>query len=275
MEDPVTTDNQTAAQSSPESNGGDISAIMGSMAGDTAPEAKPETSGEKAEGKAETAKDTKSDAPAWTSQLPEELRSNSDVMKQLTKFGKIGDLAKSYSELEAKIGKSLVKPGDDASEEESNAFYEKLGRPKDAKGYSIKDEDAQPFKDIAYKNGLTDAQATAMYESFKAIAMQNVKDVTTRMAQDAKDVQKALQEEYGTHYAEKLEMLKRGVKEYGGPALAQKLQATGLLYDGDVVKMFIHLGEQNAEAGSFNKGAAASGGYKSTAEGGMFTFKGL
>mgnify|MGYP003328640021 CR=1 FL=1 len=83
--------------------------IMGSMTSSTEPEAKPDN-GNKAEGTEKS--QNKQELPAWTSQLPEELRSNADVMKQLGKFMKIGDLAKSYSELESTYAAGKLHPMD-------------------------------------------------------------------------------------------------------------------------------------------------------------------
>ena len=67
-------------------------------------------------------------------------------------------------------------------------------------------------------------------------------------------------------------MLKRGVKNYGGDAIASKLQAAGLLADKDVVKMFIKLGEESSEAGAQGKTQGKANGYKSIREGGHLSF---
>ena len=272
--DPNTQDNPAAeTKGTPETNGvgttNNLTDIMGSMTQSTEPAAKPE--GTKAEG----TEKSQPELPAWTSQLPEELRSNADVMKQLTKFGKIGDLAKSYSELESKLGKSIERPGKEASEEEVNAFYQKLGKPKSADKYSIEAEGAEAFKELAYKNNLTDDQAKGIYEAMSQLAMSQIQASKDQLLAHAKETETSLKKEYGNDYDAKLELCKRGVLAYGGPALGEKLQNSGLLYDADVVKMFIKLGEQNAEAGASINGASGTKEYKSTADGGSFKFKGL
>lgn len=270
------TDNQTQQQVSPDNNGeSSLSNLLGGMA-DKAPETKPDTNvGDKDEGE-KTSADTDTEIPAWISQLPEELRSNADSMKQFAKFKKIGDLAKSYSELESKLGSSLIKPGDDSTDEERSAFYEKLGRPKSADGYSFaNDENAKPFLELAFKNNLTEAQAKSLYESFNEMNQQIVKDQAQRIVQGAKETEDKLRAEYGSKYSEKLTMLERGIMAYGGPAMAKKLQNAGLLFDESFARMFIQLGEMNAEGGTFSKGAGAGNSYKSTADGGSFEFKGL
>lgn len=275
MED-LETGNQTAAAAGAADTNvagetDNLSDIMGSMAQSKAPDATPDNEGNKAEG----TEKSQAEAPAWTSQLPEEIRSNADVMKQLTKFGKIGELAKSYSELENKLGNSINLPGDTASEEEVNAFYQKIGKPDSAEKYSIEDKDAGAFKELAFKCNLTDAQAKAFYAEAKNLGAKVMQFSQDQLLEKARSTQDLLKKEYGNDYKTKMELCKRGVTTYGGKQLGMKLQETGLLYDIDVVKMFITLGEQAGEAGSVTKTATGNQQYKSTAEGGSFTFNGL
>lgn len=266
---------QTEGSVNTNATGEGIEKIMGSMAEGSTPEAKPEQ-GIKAEGK-ETAAAVKDEEapPAWTSQLPEDIRSNADAMKQLVKFQKIGDLAKSYSELEAKLGNSIVKPGDNSSDEEKESFYRKLGKPEKASDYEFDGEDKYGMKEAAYENNLTKEQAKNIYAKLKSIGENELLKRERQMQIMAHTTDQAMKAEYGQQYEAKLEMLRRGVQAYGGETLGVKLKNSGLLYDPAIVKMFITLGEMNAEAGTFNKGNPGGSGYKATSEGGSFTFKGL
>lgn len=87
MEDPIQ-DNSTSENGTAETNaaGNTLENIMGNMTASNAPEAKP-VEGNKAEGKENGSE--KAQSPAWTSQLPEEIRSNAELMKQLDKFAKL------------------------------------------------------------------------------------------------------------------------------------------------------------------------------------------
>lgn len=274
MEDPVTEGNlSNEGVSDNNDTGTSLTEIMGSMTSSKEPEAKPEAANDEGK-KAEGTEKSQADLPAWTNQLPEEMRKNSDTMKQLMKFGKIGDLAKSYSELESKLGKAIELPGKEAKPEEVEAFYQKLGKPETADKYTIDDKNADTFKELAYKYNLTDEQAKGIYAGAKALTESYMQQAQDKLIQTAKATESALKSEYGTDAQVKLDLCKRGVLAFGGPELGQKLQASGLLYDIDVVKMFIKLGEMNAEAGTSTK-AAPSGGYKTTNEGGSFNFKGI
>lgn len=260
--------NQTAVNGTPDNNGAvSIENIMGNMAGEAAPEATPD--GNNAEGNANQQQDV--EMPAWMQQLPKELRDNADTVKQLSKFNTIGDVAKSYSELESKMGKSLIQPGKDASAEEKEAFFRKLGKPESADGYGIDDENAKIFKDIAHANNLSVEQAQNMYKALNETGKQIEQQQQYSIARQAAATQAALLLEYGNNYNEKIQMLQRGVQAYGGKELGEKLKATGLIADLDVVKMFIKLGEQNAEAGTATRQQSHDS-YRSFSDGGSLSF---
>lgn len=272
--DSQTVNNQTVSNG----DNGDtlsITSAMGAMSSDE-PAAKP-GNGEKANGTEQTQTDDSSKSlPAWTSQLPDTIKGNSDVMKQLQKFEKIGDLANSYAELEKKLGKSVVTPGKDASAEEISAFYERIGKPKTADGYDITGESADDFKAIAFEANLTKAQAEAIFKGMGAYGTKIMEAQKANAERQLKETDEMLHKEYGNKYGEKIALLQRGVQAYGGKELGQLLNNAGIFYHPSIVKLFITLGEQSAESGSTSKGTGTGiNQYKSTSEGGAFTFKGL
>ena len=269
MEESVETGNSATTQGTADTNAaGSIEGIMSNMAG-VQPEAKP-GNGENAEGSKESQAGA-ADLPAWTSQLNDEVRNNPDIMKQLSKFGKISDLAKSYSELESKLGKSIVRPGKDASDKEKEAFYQALGKPKSADKYGIDDDNAGLFKEIAFKNNLTDEQAKQLYTAFQEVGRNAIAQAQAQKAATAKATDDALRAEWGNSYNAKITMLQRGVNTYGGKALGEKLKNSGLLFDADVIKMFVKLGEEAADAQTSGKTAGGES-YKPTSEGGQFSW---
>ena len=266
---PDTNEAQTSTQTAGETASNDIANVMGTMQ-QQKPDAQPaDNGGEKATGSNANANGKGSGEvkhPAWMAQLG---NVEAEKAEKLSKFEKIGDLADNYLELEKKLGSSIVKPGDDASDEEREAFYRALGKPESADKYSIEGEQAEMFRKMAYENNLTDAQAKAFFKSLQEVGNNAIAQQKAAFDAQTKDTQAALQKEYGKDYPTKIEMLKRGVAAYGGEKMGAKLQQAGLLGDYDVVKMFILLGEQSAEAGSpgTTKGRADS--YKSIADGGF------
>jgi hypothetical protein len=262
-ENQTQTSTQTAGETAT-----NIQDVMGGM--QQKPDAKPaDNGGDKAAGSNEGGSGNGGSEvkhPAWMAQLG---NIEADKAEKLSKFEKISDLAKNFLELEGKLGNSIVKPGKDASAEEVEAFYRQLGKPEAADKYSIEGENTEDFRKFAYENNLTDEQAKALYARLNELGTKTLEAQKAAFVQQAQDTQAALQKEYGNDYPTKIEMLKRGVATYGGEKLGAKLQQAGLLGDYDVVKMFILLGEQSAEAGSpgTTKGRADS--YKSIADGGF------
>ena len=270
---PDTNEAQTSQTAGETAN--DITNIMGGMSNSAKPETKPNgNEGDAGQGKSDndTGKGSEVQHPAWMNQINSELIKDTEKAGKLSKFEKLSDLANAYLEAEGKLGSSIVKPGENASEEERRAFYKSLGVPDAADKYSIEGEDAKMFREMAYKNNLTDEQAKAFYKSLQEVGNNALAAQKAAFDQQAKDTQAALQKEYGKDYPTKIEMLKRGVATYGGEKMGAKLQQAGLLGDYDVVKMFILLGEQSAEAGSPGNTKGKAQGYKSIQEGGTLSF---
>jgi hypothetical protein len=70
----------------------------------------------------------------WRTSLPEELKSE----KSLSSITDIAGLAKSYVHAQKLIGADKIPvPNKHATEDDWNAVYEKLGRPKSAEDYKL------------------------------------------------------------------------------------------------------------------------------------------
>ena len=250
-----------------------LTSVIDALGGSTEPKNEPASNGgDKDEGTKEKAQE-QAENPKWMSQLDGDSLKDEALVKQLSKFQKLGDLAKGYANLEKKLGNSVNIPGEDATDEERKAFYQKLGVPESAEGYSIKDEKAANFLSLAYNNNLTDSQAKAIYDGLAQIGAEAAKASAEQIKAMAMNTDKVLKEEWGQEYSKNLEYLKRGIADYGGNTLGAKLKASGLLYDADIVKMFASLGRANAESVATTKGAGGnSNDYKSTADGGHFDF---
>ena len=270
---PTPNEAQTSTQTAGET-ANDIGSIMGGMSGSEQPGSKPsDKTGEPEQGKStnDSGKSGEVQRPAWMSQIGDITKDNEKADK-LSKFEKISDLANAYFDLEGKLGNTLVKPGENSTAEEREAFYKALGKPESADKYSIEGDQAEMFRNMAYENNLTDEQAKAIYTKLNEVGKNALEAQKLAYEQQAKETQNALLQEYGKDYQNKIEMLKRGVNNYGGKAVAEKLQAAGLLADKDIVKMFILLGEQSSEAGAQGKAQGKADEYKSIQNGGHLSF---
>jgi hypothetical protein len=203
----------------------------------------------------------------WTEQLPEDLRGNPEYAGKLARFAKVGDMAKAYLDL---AGKGAGIPGQEATAEEAAAFWEKAGKPKGAEGYSFaKEQDAGPFAKIAHASNLTEVQAQAVYTQLKALGEQQVQALQQQRVAAFAETERALKEEYGSRYPEKIEYLKRGLQAAGAPVGAL-LQEAGIAGHPDIVRAFILFGEMTSESGGA-KGSGATQ-LKSIMEGGGFAY---
>ena len=248
-----------------------ITSVMDAIGGSTEPNGEPaKNSGENPEGKKET--DDKPENPKWMAQLGKDTLENADIAKQLSKFKSIDDLGKSYSELEKKLGNTVTIPGENASDEEKTAFYQKLGRPESADGYSIEGEDIKPFKEAAFKHNLTDAQAHGMFELLTGLGKEAIQKNAENLQKIGSETDAKLREEWGNEYQPNLQYLKKAISTYGGNALGAKLKASGLLYDYDVVKMLSAIGRASAESTTVTKGAGGKEEYVSSRDGGTFNY---
>ena len=115
------------------------------------------------------------DTPVETflSQFPE-YKDN----KTITRYKSVGDLLKGLTELDSKIGTMVSLPGENASEEEKTAafdkIFQKLGKPVSSDSYDLSENvpeglefnaDLQKtFKEFAHKNNFTTEQAKAAQE---------------------------------------------------------------------------------------------------------------
>jgi hypothetical protein len=195
----------------------------------------------------------------WAEQLPAELRDNPDRAAKLAKFQKLGDMAKAYLELtERPAGDSI--PGADAPPEAAAAFWEKAGKPKTAEGYTFAADTARQgdtFARAAFAANLTAAQADAMFKGLEEIGAKRAQAAREAREQEVKETAAALQKEYGSRYAEKMELLTRGLAA-AGPNVAAMLAQAGLGGKAEIVKAFITFGQITAESGGARGGGTGT-----------------
>lgn len=154
-------------------------------------------------------------------------------------------IVESYRNLEAKIGDSLRPPADDASPEEWQAFYGRLGRPDAPDGYEFTmpqdlaedfpydAESAGRFAQWAHEAGLTPRQAQNLHDRF-------VQDMNGQFAATGEErmaavdkAHDALVEAWGEpsteRYQRSVELANRALRELGGDDLAQALIGRGAI----------------------------------------------
>lgn len=181
-----------------------------------------------------------------------------DIRDWITKTGFKGpkDIAKTAFEQSKLIGSSIRVPGENATDEERNAFLDKLGRPKEAKDYAFTPptdlpedlpydgERADEFKAKAHELGLTAKQAAGLHdwfasktvEDFNGIGQQNAaKQLETAQAQ-TKELEKLWGPLDGKQMRTNLAFADKALK-LGGEEVLNEFKRVGLIGgDGKVIQ---------------------------------------
>ena len=225
----------------------------------------PDQAGIKPKGNSETNQSNdSSNLPAWVQQLPkrltEKLSADPNSINKLSAFKNVEDLLTAYLGASTQPeGKNAI-PGKDSAPEAVQAFYEQLGKPQNAEGYSFAKSDPA-LAQFAFNANLSAGQADALYRAGMAQMDDARKAVQTVLAQDFQATEAMLQSEYGDRFDEAMALLGRGLgnnpKTGEMSPLAQSLASAGLAGKPEIVHAFIELGRATSE------GTAAGGSYRS------------
>lgn len=231
-----------------------------------------------------TAEPTETTAPAvestasgtWRESLPEDLRE----VGSLKDIPDVATLAKAYTDAQSFIGRSVRIPGEDASEdvwsdfkgkltkvpgiaqvptedsspEDWAAFYGQMGRPEESTGYNV-GESSDPDTDAAileqfHKVGLSNNQATAMMEWMRS----GNEQVDAQYTKAREEAVGELKTEWGDAYDNKIADARNALRTYGGDALIQELDESGLGNSPALIRAFAGVGANLAEAGPIGDG---------------------
>lgn len=187
-------------------------------------------------------------APAATDQFAE---LDTDTREWLTKR-EVKDLkgaAKLAHEQSKLLGNAIRVPGENATQEERDAFLDKLGRPKTAEEYDFKPpstlpenlpydgERAKSFASLAHTQGLTKAQAAAIHNWAVENAVTDFNGQATatqaQLAEAAKGETQKLEKLWGpldgATMKANLTYADKALREVGGAEALAEFQRVGLI----------------------------------------------
>jgi hypothetical protein len=157
-------------------------------------------------------------APGWLAGLPADLRENESFKSYKT----VGDFAKAHIEtasklkdVEGKLGNSIPKLGENATQEERDRFFNSLGRPEKPDGYELEGGDKEkeqflsPWKQDFHELGLTAAQAKGLKAKFDGRINALVAQHQAKAQQDIADASTKLKAELGDKYDANVELASR------------------------------------------------------------------
>lgn len=174
------------------------------------------------------------------------------------------DALKSYRELQAHASKGLQLPGSDATAEDWNAFYTKLGRPEKADGYELKlnteavpegfpydEKSAIEFRNWAHEAGLTPRQAQTLHDKFvshQAGAFGSAQEMAAKREGDThRELVNAWGDPDTSSYKQEVELMSRAVNQLGlKGALVEAglLSNDGAIRNAAVAKAFAKVGKE-------------------------------
>ena len=160
----------------------------------------------------------------WRAGLPDDLKQNTD----LATFKTVGDFAKSAIEtkakvgdLEKKLGDSIPKLPDDATDEERNTYLDALGRPQKASEYEFDGEDKNApewtnfWKDQFHGLGLTKAQGKQLSSMWNGQMQKMVDAHNTTLKAEMTTAEQKLRTELGDKFDTNVELAKRVWQKHG------------------------------------------------------------
>lgn len=180
--------------------------------------------------------DHQGDAPEWTKDLSEPLQKS----KSLRKFSDQNwkeNLAKSYTELESKLGGMVSLPSDKDSHEAWDKFYERVGRLKAPDGYAIKGS----FVDDAVSSGV------------KAVLAKRASEEAEAYTASVKEADMLLRKEYGASYDERLGLANKAYDSIFDDVAKEAIAKAGLNNHPAFIKALAGIGEQ-LKGDGFQKG---------------------
>lgn len=181
---------------------------------------------------------------------------------------------------ESLIGKSVQIPDANASAEDWNKFYGRVGRPEKADGYEFKLPDGLPenmpydgdfakeFKSWAHENGLTSRQAAMIHDKWVGKAADGFKAqqeaFTARVSDATGELEKAWGPRDGEKFKANVEDATKALKGLAGGKLEASFKAAGLLSELDgkpiVVDPAIALALADIGSKLFREDALVTGG---------------
>ncbi len=154
----------------------------------------------------------------WTETFSTELKD------KMSRYKTAEDVAKAYTELESKLGKSVVVPGENATQEELDKFYTRVGRPDTSDGYELSTvqadgitRDAETEKVMSekmFQMGYTKKQAREIWNYLLGETSKGIQKQKDKMAERIKTASTQLRQDWGADYDTNVVLMNRGVARF-------------------------------------------------------------
>jgi len=202
--------------------------------------------------------DPKTETPETSTDWKVSLSDDVKADKSLENIKDINALAKSYIHAQKMVGSDKIPvPNKYATEDDWNAVYEKLGRPKTADGYKfdlpqdkqVDEVSLKEFSSQAHKLGLLPNQAQGMVKFYNEITAKSLQDADSKALAARETSTKELKQEWGQAFDQKVSQAATLAKSVGATELLNTNLADGTkLGDHPVmIKAFAELANKMGE----------------------------
>lgn len=192
----------------------------------------------------------------WREGLDVEVKNH----PSLTNFKSPGDLAKSWISAQKLIGRDKIPvPTDKATKEDWDVVFDRLGRPKDKTGYAIPDiklpegypapkqEFVEELKAKAHELGMLPAQVEGLYKWFMDSEVNQFNQYSSERERQRGEAENALRKAWGKAFEQNYQIAEQAVNKYGSEEFVNKLKATGLSNDPDMIQFIASMAQNFAE----------------------------
>ena len=169
-----------------------------------------------------------------------------------------------YANLETHASKALKMPGEDATAEDWNAFYQKMGRPEKPDGYELKlntelvpenfpydEQNAIEFRNWAHEAGLTPQQAQKLHDKFVGHQAGSFNGMMEAAAKRESEAHRTITAQFGDPdsptYKQATELMGRAVQQLGLKEVlveAQVLSKDGAIRDARLATALHKVGKE-------------------------------
>lgn len=182
----------------------------------------------------------------WRAGLPSDLRDHEAFRDK----GTVGDMGRSYLEMQQKLQNSVQIPGENATPDEKKAFARKLGVPESPEEYTINSSDDKEFSDhfkkLAHDSGLSKSQAEAIHAEVLRFSNARSQGLVEAQKEKQKAAETGLKQEWGASYEQKDAAAKRFLL-VAGSDFADAMTESGLHNDPRVRKGLYMLSQMISE----------------------------
>lgn len=155
---------------------------------------------------------------------------------RLSRFKSEKDAAKAWLNADSRLGASVVIPGKDASKEDWDTFYKRLGRPESKGDYELdaiflpdgvtRDEKTEEqFRQIAFDLGLSKEQAKKLHKYAAQQGIESFTNLRKQMEAKKEEARSALRKEWGADHDRNLALIGTLLRKFGSDEVIQYLNS--------------------------------------------------